>query len=114
VTNSESLAVPPGDQSWEVRPSVLIGAEVEPHHLRTVEAEIRRVLPGAQITASLAVGPKGGKALGATLLLTARTVGAAADLGLDLLLHACRKAGLATHGLHEVTVEASGRDPRDW
>jgi hypothetical protein len=101
-----------GAASWEVRPVVLVPPQVEPADLQRVEAELRLVVPVA--VGMLAVGPKGGQALGATLVVRAATPGAAADRGIELLLGACRAAGVATGGLQEVTVQAAGRDPRDW
>jgi hypothetical protein len=100
------------EASWEVRPVVLVHPQVEPADLRRVEAELRLVVPVA--VGMLAVGPKGGQALGAMLVVRAATPGAAADYGIEVLLAACKTAGVATAGLREVTVQAAGRNPRDW
>jgi hypothetical protein len=97
--------------SWEVRPYVFVDPGTTVEDMRRVEAQLRSAAPAAKGT--LAMGPKGGMALGATLVLRAATAGDAVDRTLELLARACAAAGIGTHGLQEVTVTTT-RDPRDW
>ncbi|HEX8858499.1 MAG TPA: hypothetical protein VGC06_05270 [Actinomycetes bacterium] len=100
-----------GSPSWEVRPFLFVDPGTTVEDMRRVEAHLRSALPVAKGT--LAIGPKGGVALGATLVLGAATAGGAADRALELLARACAATGIGTHGFQEVTVTTT-RDPRDW
>jgi hypothetical protein len=101
----------PVSPSWEARSFLFVDPGTTVEDLRRVEAHLRSALPAAKGT--LAIGPKGGMALGATLVLRAATAGKAADHALQLLARACGAAGIGTHGLQEVTV-TTVRDPRHW